>query len=1134
MRSYLLYIKTVTIFIITILTIDFSFANTHKYAPHSVLSNGKWIKIAVNKDGIYKLSYEDLTGMGLISSPVSSSKIKLYGNGNGMLDENISNTRPDDLVENSIQIVDGGDQIFSSGDYLLFYGQGPTVWTYNSTNKSFEHATNIYTNQSCYFLTINNEIGKRIELLEQTNGTPNSTVKTFQDYAVHEMEKENLIGSGREWYGELFDFETEYSFNFNFPNIVNTSHEIKTRIAARAASSSTFTVQVHNNTYSQSIPSVEIGNQNSSYAKVTELTKTFSCNQDNVNVIIKNNDISGGTIGWIDYIQLNVTRDLTLTDQALIFHSPDPELQSGLINIEVRNTSSNTVIWDITDKYNIKKVQSTTSNSTTSFLIENDQLQTFIAFNATQTKIPTLKGSVENQDLHKISDIDYIIIAPEEFTSQAQNLANFHRDNSGLSTFVVHPQTIYNEFSSGVQDVTAIRDFLKMVYDKSEKQSPRNVLMYGDGSYDYKNREENNTNLVPCWQSINSLHPINSYTTDDFFALLDDNKNLLSKDGIDIGIGRFPVSTVEQAQQALDKILHYKSHTPEVMKDWRNMLCFVADDEEGNSHMNQAEQLANYISQNYPIYNMDKIYLDAFIQESTPSGQRYPDVTTAINNRIKKGALIVNYTGHGGETGWTHEKVLNVQDINSWKNFDMLPVFITATCEFSRFDDPKRTSAGEYVFLNPEGGGIALFTTTRATYGPPNFILNLNIYKHAFEKIGNKYPTLGDLIRLAKEDASSVPNARKFILLGDPALRMNYPKYSIRTEEVIDQNTQQLLDTVRALDQIKIKGTINDEWGYILTDFNGECQIKMYDKKQMSKTLSNGNDPEFYFESQSNIIYSGKALVRNGRFETQFIIPKDIQYRYGAGKICYYAQNGQTDAAGFDNSIIVGGNSNHPIEDYFGPEITSFMNNQEFVNGGVTDENPVLYLYLNDDSGINTMGTGIGHDIVLILDSDYEHPVILNDFYEANWEKYGSGKLLFPFFNLKEGLHNLQLKVWDVHNNSSIASLDFNVVSSNQVYLEKVFNYPNPFSEQTTFSFEHNQPEKDLDIKIKIYNIHGVMVNEFETQLSTLGYLSRSIHWDGTDFNQNKLENGIYLYQVIVSTKDGISQIITKKSVLIK
>ncbi len=1134
MRIYLPFSREAVATFFLLLTCFASFALSTKYADHSVLASGSWYKVAVEKDGVYKLTYDDFVDMGLINGAVSSSRLKIYGNGNGMLPENSTIARPDDLVENSIYIVDGDDHMFSSGDYVLFYGQGPTQWKYNESSGNFEHITNIYTDQCCYFVTVSNGDGMRIPLVEQDGGTPQNTIRTFSDYAVHELEAVNLIGTGREWYGELFDFETEYTFEFGFPNLVNTTHHIRSRIAARASSTATFSGKVHNASFSHSVSSVSLNDQDSYYAKTSLVTKPFICAQDEFSVTIMNDDQSGNTIGWIDFIELNATRYLRLTETPLIFHGPNPIQQPGIQKMEVGNCSSATIIWEVTNPSEIKQIKATSSGSNKSFVIDNIQLRQFVAFNKDQAITPIFKGGIANQDLHQITQVDYVIIAPSEIKEQASTLAAFHEGTSGLSNVIVSPNQIYNEFSSGVQDITAIRDFLKMIYDKSGEQSPRYVLFYGDGSYDYKDREENNSNWVPCWQSNVSLHYIDSYATDDYFGLLDDGETLHSYDVLDVGIGRLPVSSVEQAQQVLDKILHYNSNTAEVMKDWRNMICFVADDEESNSHMNQAEQLAQFVSQNYPLYNMDKIYLDAFVQESTPSGQRYPDVNQAINNRIKKGALIVNYTGHGGETGWTHEKVLTVHDINSWKNTDNMPVFVTATCEFSRFDDPKRTSAGEYVILNPDGGGIALFTTTRATYGLPNFTLNMNFYKYAFEKQNGEYPSLGDLIRVAKIGASSKENARKFILLGDPAMKMNYPEYGIVTDEVIDVYQQNSIDTVRALDRVIVKGDVIDEWGYVLSDFNGECQVKMYDKKQMTRTLSNGGDPEFYYESQNNIIYTGKALVKDGHFETEFIIPKDIHYSFGEAKLCYYAQNGHTDAAGFDNSIIVGGTSINAVEDLSGPQISLYMNGQDFLNGGVTDKDPTLSVYLEDESGINIMGTGIGHDMVMVLDDNYVHPVILNDFYEADWDQFGCGKMIYPFFNLDEGSHNIQLKVWDVYNNSSHASLDFEVVSSEQVFLENVFNYPNPFSEKTYFNFEHNQPEKDLDIRLSIYNLHGVLVKEFQSELSTSGYLSRTISWDGTGFSNQRLDNGMYLYQVVVETEEGISQVITKKLIFIK
>ncbi|NTV82937.1 MAG: type IX secretion system sortase PorU, partial [Bacteroidales bacterium] len=628
-----------------------------------------------------------------------------------------------------------------------------------------------------------------------------------------------------------------------------------------------------------------------------------------------------------------------------------------------------------------------------------------------------------------------------------------------------------------------------------------------------------------------SLIIVYSIASDDYYGFLDGpGDNLL-----DIGIGRFPVQTVEQATIAVDKIIHYATNSEIVMKDWRNVLCFVADDEDGNLHLRQAEEMADYVDTNYGVYNIDKIYVDAFPQASTPGGQRSPEVNLAINNRIDKGCLIMNYTGHGGEVGWGHERFLENSDINSWTNYDHMPIFITATCEFSRYDDPERTSAGEYAYLNPQGGAIAMFTTARATFGGSNFNLNTALFDYMFEENNGEYYRFGDLIRLAKNNGGVDGNDKKFILLGDPALHLAYPKSDIITTRINDEDVSMQPDTLQALKKITIEGeVINSTWNGNIP-FNGTVYPIVFDKPSQITTL--GSDPTSYqnmFEIQNNILYKGKAQVTDGKFSFTFIVPKDIAYQYGFGKISYYAANDELDAHGFYDNIMVGGLDQSVEPDNAGPRIELFMNNPYFVFGGITDENPDMLAYVSDASGINTVGTGIGHDIVATLDGNTEKPIILNEFYESDLDSYTSGTIRYPIYGLEEGLHTLSLKVWDVFNNSTEASIEFTVVSSERFMISELGNYPNPFNDKTSFIFSHNQAEGELDVKLNIYNLNGQIVKTFETSIIPTGYRSQPIDWDGSADSGVPLAKGMYIYRVIVRNEQGQTDDLAGKLILIK
>jgi hypothetical protein len=686
------------------------------------------------------------------------------------------------------------------------------------------------------------------------------------------------------------------------------------------------------------------------------------------------------------------------------------------------------------------------SNNTLVFDDLTGQLNQYIAFAPGNFLKPEVIGEVPNQNLNGIYGVDMIIISHPLFMNQANQLANHRRNVDGLKVVIVNPEQIYNEFSSGKPDVSAIRNFVKMVYEKAEGGSDmlRYLLLFGKGSYDNRPGDPSGINFIPTYQSANSLRPTQSFVSDDFFGLLDDNEGEYSG-LVDIGIGRLPVATPEQAQTLVNKIINY--NTPGKKGDWQNILCFIADDGDNNIHMRDADILAEGIKEVYPSFNTEKIYLDAWPKIGTSLGQRYPEVNLAISERIRKGALIMNYTGHGNELKLADENILDINDALSWKNSDRLPVFMTATCEFSRFDNPERVSAGEMLLLNPGGGSIAMFSTTRLVYATPNFFLNQNFYRFILEKaINDREMRLGDVMRLTKINSGSGINKRNFTLLGDPSMKLAIPSHRVIITSVNQTPVNEIPDTLRALSKVDISGIVEDYQGNIMSDFSGIVYQTVYDKENIITTLGNDGAAPFNFTSRSNILYKGKASVTGGKFSFSFIVPKDIGYHYGNGKISSFAENGQTDAAGYLGNIIIGGSDPDAASDTRGPEIELFMNDLNFVSGGITNQNPRLLARLTDSSGINTLGSGIGHDITLVMNRDPSNMLVLNEYYVADTDSYQSGSIEYPFSDLKEGNHNLKLKAWDVHNNSSEAFLEFTVSQSATLALKHVFNYPNPFT----------------------------------------------------------------------------------------
>ena len=1107
------------------------------FATQSAMNYGSWHQFSLQQTGIYKLTYEQVSGVISDIANYPSSQIKMYGFG-GMLPENNNDYRPNDIPEIAIQLVDGGDNSFNAGDYILFYGEGPDSWKYNEDDEVFNHIRNIYSRESFYYLVLSEGQGRRIGSLSHSQ-TSDYSVSSFSDYAVVEDETYNLINSGRRWFGDKYEFTTDYSYNFDFTHIKpNSDIHIKTVVAARSVTSSRFTASAMGESKSVNIAAIPSGSY-PSYAVGGQIDMTVNSSGigSGVSVDLNYNQPLTGSVGWLDYIELNLERSLIFDNGQLLFRNPSTIKDGRISEFVIQNNDSEPpVVWDITNGVHPVQINTTNLSSQVKFNIPTSELKEFIAFNSNAFMKANYIQEIQNQNLHAEINHDYIIITHSLFVDQANELADFHRTHSGLDVFVTTLEPIYHEFSSGRQDISAIRDFVRCVYENSDNDKKlKYLLLFGDASMDYLLREDNNTNMVPTWQSYESFNPISSLATDDFFGFLDENEGDFVYDEVNLGIGRFPVVNKVEAQQMVDKIKHYKSNSNQVMADWRNIICFIADDEDNNLHLRQANELSILVDTIYPTANLDKIFVDAYQQESTPAGQRYPKVNEAINERVDKGALIISYTGHGGEVGWGQERYLDIPDIELWTNFDKLPVFLTATCEFARYDDPSRVSAGELIFLNDRGGGISLFTTSRATYAGSNFVVSTNFYKSALQKQNGKYLAMGDILKQTKLASGSGVNVMKFILLGDPALTLNIPEKNIQITSLINNGSQMETDTIKALSNITIKGEIRDENQQLIPNFNGTIYPTIYDKPSQVSTLANDEGSSVYdFELQKNILYKGAADIVNGEFEVTFIVPKDISYKYGEGKISLYAENASFDAGGFDRDIIIGGFDENSVNDDKGPEITLFINHSNFVNGGITDENPVLLAYVEDENGINTTGNGIGHDISAVLDGNTNTVKILNDYYVANANSYKSGVISFPYFNLENGLHTLELKVWDIHNNSNKASIDFVVASSGSMALEQLFNYPNPIIDQTTFSFEHNQSGEDLEVVIDIYSIDGKRVTRLEDKFTASSYRNNEIHWDATDQYGSKISKGVYIYKVLLKSNSGQEAVKSNRLVVIK
>ncbi len=1098
------------------------------YSSNSKLSEGLWFKIAVTSDGIYRIDYSRLKQLGL----EDPSNPRIFGNNSGQLSYYNDDPKPDDLKELSILTFTGSDGIFNEGDYLLFFAKGTGRWLYNQTTKEYDYLHHNYSDTAFYFITSEPTPGKKIVTAVEPPQPATYTSSESDALFIHEQDNENLIKSGRDWFQEISTIHIDPGFT-ELVSSENVKYNI--RVAARASVPTIFRLY-EGNLLEKSIQAdgVDLFDYTGTYAQITDSAGSIQPSSISpVYDITFFNNGETGAHGWLDWITLQGRRSNSFSGSEMQYSDSKSVAPGRVTGFTIKSLNNDALIWDITDPLNVKQIQYTRDGENIGFKSTTDTLKTFIAFTTDNAVVPLIKtAAVPNQDLHSSASADMIIITHPLFKAYAEKLADIHLKDDGLKSQIVTPEQIYNEFSGGIPDIAAIRNFLRMKYFKQKGSSHplKYLLLFGDGSYENKTPPPNNPNFIPTYQSQNSNVVVSSFTSDDFYGLLNDGDG--EADGtLDIGIGRLPVSDTTQAGIVLSKIKRYLD--PANMGDWKNVICLTADDEDGNTHMADAEGLAAVLNDSVPAYNIDKIYLDAFSQITTVNGQSYPEVNKAINDRINSGCLIFNYTGHGNESGLAAERVVKTEDINSWKNGGKLPLFITATCEFSRFDDIEinlatrqitgKPSGGEMVLLNKDGGGIALMSTTRVVYSAPNYDLNRNIFSSAFNHDESGNPLcLGDIIKIAKNTSGSGPNKRNFTLLGDPALKLAYPYHGkVITDSVNNVSVYDKIDSLKALSLITIAGHIEDPLGKPLNTFNGVVSPLVYDKSSKIKTLANDGGQSMTFNLRNNILFSGKTMAKKGRFRFTFIVPRDIDYSFGSGKISYYANDDKEDMNGSFNDIIAGGFFKTLLTDNEGPDIKLYMNDTLFRNGGLTDSNPRLIAIINDKDGINTTGSGIGHDLTGFLDNESNRSFLLNSYFENDFNNYVRGRINYDLSGLSEGNHSVTVKAWDNFNNSSEKTISFRVVTGEKLMLRNLINYPNPFLSETNISLEHNRPDNKLDVTIKIFSIDGRIIKIIKTKVETTGYTLPTIVWDGNDEGGRKVGKGMYPYTVTVITGKG-------------
>lgn len=1112
-----------------------------KFLTNSAMASGQWYKIAIPSSGVYKIDHTFLANNGIPVSGLNPNHIHVFGNARGMLPENNSVERPDDLVNNAISIIGDGDGSFDPGDYILFYANGPDEIRF--TGSRFTHVKNIYSTVSHYFICIDaSKTPQRIQAAELTGAAATHTVEGTDQIAFHERDERKFrnIPSGKRWYGELFDFVLEHTFNFNLSGIqTNVPIELRTIYAQDGALAGSFLRTFLNNA-SNPAHEVTLG----AGATYTSTTSNHTLTSANLSLLLRMDRANPSAKVYLDKIEINYRRNLQYSGGQYFVR--DRHSIGEVSQLALSTNTSALKIWEITQPTETRAVNFTTEGNQAIFRYASENLRQFIAFTDASALTPNFVGRVQNQNLHALPAADYLIVSHRDFMAQAKRLADIHRAD-GWVVHVVDVDHVYNEFSSGMQDPVAIRWFAKMFYDRANQTGiapPLNLALFGDGSYDpLEGRSSGNNNMIVTYQTDNSESITQSITSDGFFVLLDDNESFHPADGMDMGVGRLIATTGAHAKLLVDKVEHYKKHGSDLFNnqtlgcqvsgesnrgDWQLVITHIADDEDNGQFVFDHEGYIAYYSALFPEFNQEKIYIDAFPQISTPGGQRFPSVPPLINSRVERGNLIMNYVGHGGETGLALERIVTIPQIESWNNINRLMLFVSATCEFTRFDDFARESAGELMYLSPSGGAVAMMTTTRAVFITVNSLVGQRFYENVFLRDDALRPiTLGEVVQGTINTSNSGGNdvnRRAFMLLGDPMLRLVMPdvKYNIVIDSINGLNPALVQDTMKALSKVRVHGHLEDNQGNLLSSVNGFMEPTIFDKPQQNQTL--GQDPTspvLSFETQRNIVFRGKSTVTAGNFNFEFVVPRNIDYSFDNGKMSLFFYNNGTDAAAAETRFKVGGVNPDGIDDQEGPQVDLYLNSPSFVSGGITNESPIFFAKLFDENGINAVGSGIGNDITLVLNGNTSQPIVLNDYYQADLDTYQSGIVQFQMPKLEAGPHTLTFKVWDVNNNSSEETVEFTVVKSQDMELNNVLNYPNPFTTHTEFYFEHNQPGRDLEVQIQIFTISGKLVKTINQSMMNCGFRTPGIAWDGKDEFGDQLARGTYIYRVSANTPDG-------------
>lgn len=1124
----------------------------HSLQAQSVLREGVWLKIGVTQTGVYRLDRDALVRQNPAFASADPRRFRLYGNGGAPLPQPNAIHRPADLSENAVLVTGEADGRFDAGDALLFFGQSPHTVQYDSASRRFSHQVNPYSDTTFYFLTIGSAAGLRMAERLSGNTTAAPTVTTFTDYQFYEPDRLKLPGlhSGRDWLADYLTTDTSKTVPFEMPGLLsNTPVRVRAGVVAGAITPTEFRLSV-NGARVGTMPIPNISGYQYDYQGYAR-TDTFVARPAATDAplqlrlsFIKNGQFSAQ--GYLDFLSVEAQRELRQYSQPTWTR----RLPAGLV--VVKQATANLRVWDVTNPM-LPLVQTYVLVPATEARWQSSRQRDYFLFTDAQLLAPASVLSIANQNLRGQPVPNLLILTPAAWQEQAERLAKFRRENDGLSVLVATTQQVYNEFGSGQPDPTAIRDAVRHFYQQQPDQM-RYLLLFGDATYDYRNINGGVSlaqlaNMVPVYESRQSLHPVLSYSSDDYVGFMDEAAGQWSEDYesgtnisnrgdhlLRVGVGRLPVKSTSEAQTVVDKLIRYAADR-KLTGDWQTRVMLVADDGDFNIHQRDAEQLAEQIETVAPTYRPERIFLDNFPQQVSTTGTvKLPAVNQLINRAMIDGRLIINYSGHGGTLTLADEQIVTLSDILSWRN-RRLPLIVTATCQFGRYDDPAEQSGAELALLSRAGGAVGLLTTTRPVYANTNLLLNEAFYGSVFTPINGQMPRLGDVIRDTKNNSLSGSVNRNFALLGDPSMRLAYPQAQIALTTVNGRPlTTNRTDTLRAGQAVELTGDIRQN-GQRLTNFTGMARLTLFDKAVTQTTLGQKGNEKMAYQTFANTIFSGQVPVQQGRFTMRFTMPRDIDYAVGPAKLSAYAirKDSLFDAAGSSEQLRVGGSVLSDSIDTQPPVLSmSVVNGQqtgEFWR--VTGPDVVVRIGLSDNRGINVARSGLGHELTVQLNNQL--PVVLNDEYVASGPNGRQGEVLHTFRGLLSGTYTLRSKAWDINNNSTEGALTLVVSERPGLTLRAVRVSPNPVSEQAIFLAEHDRPGEPLDWTLTIFDLNGYQLFEQTGQCTDCPGTVEVGIWPGQSSPVNTLSNGLYVVRLQMraatdqTTATGSSRIVLSK-----